>query len=272
MSSNDTGETNNDTPNEARFRDSILGKVLWIYTQSMGIVVPILILVLGYVVNFRVSIIIGSTLSLVSLGLGFIYYKVIDTTLDPRWPKVLDFTIPVAASVILLPTAFILPESFSRYWAGVISNAMIVLVIFFSLLIRRPLVRDYVPDYSRKDERVKKIWDHVCFYNTLTLGFLLMVLVITALIIALTKATGTIELILGKILPLCYPFFCSFVMWQVGPYLFRSKAEEVLGSPYRATYFNLWNDSPDEDDGRTTGDLSEPLLENNDEEENAEES
>ena len=134
-------------------------------SQYMGIVSAILLIVLGYAINFRVSVVIGTTLSLVSLGLSFVYYKVIDINLDPRWPKVLDFTMPVL-SVILLPTAFILSENFSRYWTGVIVTGTISLITFFSLLIRRPLVRDYVPDYSRKDERLKKIWDHVCFYNT----------------------------------------------------------------------------------------------------------
>ena len=101
---------------------------------------------------------------------------------------------------------------------------------------------------------------------------------IIELVIALTNTTGSIEVMFGKILPLCYPFICSLILWsigsrlfRIGSRLFRSKAEEVLGRPFWDTYMSLWN-RPDEDVSRTTGDLSEPLLENNDEEENTEES
>jgi hypothetical protein len=169
------------------------------------------------------------------LGIGYINARYLDpaSTSSKKYPKTFDWLIPLIY-VMLLPMAIYHTNEFFQLWSEVVWASTLTFFAFFSILIGKPLIRDWASDEMYEDERCVPILDYVWFWNTIYMGILFSIVLIMEIIVAVdVNLTATQYDILNDVLPNLVYFMVTPISLTISSKrLFMNKATQLYGSEY----------------------------------------
>jgi len=192
---------------------------------------PLITLIVGWQINFRIATLVSAAISWILLGIGYI-----TRDKDQPWkPKTLDVVNPVAMS-ILTPIAWLAGEDFCRLWMGVLILAVFALVTWGSLLTSKPLLTDFIP--LGDDERLHPVTKDVIVGMTMFLGTIFVIMWASNMVVALRKLeVGTQYVIFNFVIPYGTLGMGIFAMKSFGMYFWVQSAEKHYGENWKQTLF-----------------------------------
>ena len=198
-----------------------------------GVFSLVLLVIVGFVVNYRVSAVIGCAASWMFFGVGYVYSRRINTDARAWWPRTFDWLLPILMA-LLLPVALLAGDDFARLWMGVIITGMLTATTFFSLVIGRPLLVDWLPDEPNADPGVKQILDHVRYRNTVLMGIWFAIATASQLVVAVLELKGTGLIVFMYVIPNCiYFWWMPHSLWWNGTRLFVQSAKRRYGPDWQ---------------------------------------